>query len=99
MVNRMTAAQFIRFLANVIVILLAGWYVNVDHSRNLKAMVRSGMAGDDPKAQSLSLFMTYHDLFFIACLAAAVLACLSIGLHFTGKGHKLAHKPHREPAH
>ncbi|WP_219836184.1 MFS transporter [Paenibacillus sp. R14(2021)] len=96
LVSRMTAVQFIRFLANVIVILLAGWYLNFDYSHNLNDRVQSGTAGDNLKEQSLSLLMTYHDLFFIAFMAAAVLACLSIGLHFTGKGHKLAHKPHHD---
>lgn len=96
LVSRMTAVQFIRFLANIIVILLVGWYLNFDYSHNLKDVVQSGRIGDDQKEQSLSLLMTYHDLFFIAFMAATVLACLSIGLHLTGKGHKLAHKPHQD---
>ncbi|MGO4275161.1 MFS transporter, partial [Paenibacillus sp. TAF58] len=94
LVSRMTTVQFIRFLANIIVILLVGWYLNFDYSHKLKDVVQSG-SGDE-KQQSLSLLMTYHDLFFIAFIAAAVLACLSFGLHLTGKGHKLAHKPHHE---
>ncbi|MZQ80964.1 MFS transporter [Paenibacillus sp. 5J-6] len=96
LVSRMTAVQFIRFLANIIVILLAGWYLNFDYSHKLKDVVQSGRIGDEQKQHSLSLLMTYHDLFFIAFISAAVLACLSIGLHLTGKGHKLAHKPHHE---
>lgn len=96
LVSRMTAVQFIRFLTNLIVLLLAGWYFNFDYSHQLKAVVQSGGIGDDQQQHSLSLLMTYHDFFFVAFIAAVVLACLSIGLHLTGKGHKLAHKPHHE---
>jgi predicted MFS family arabinose efflux permease len=96
LVNRMTAVQFIRFIANIVVMLLVGWYLNYDSSHNYKDVVQSGRIGDDQKDQSLSLLMTYHDLFFIALMAAVVLACLSIGLSLTGKGHKLAHKPHQD---
>lgn len=96
LVNRMTAVQFIRFLANIVVMLLVGWYLNYDSSHNLKDVIQSDRIGDEQNNHFLSLLMTYHDFFFIALIAAAVLACLSIGLSLTGKGHKLAHKPHQD---
>lgn len=82
LVKRMTVVQFFRFMLNTLSTIVIGWYTT--------QFSVTGLSKDPSMESSL----TYHNILIAALIVNIILSCLSFGLHLTGKGHKLAHKPH-----
>ncbi|MCR8656611.1 MFS transporter [Paenibacillus endoradicis] len=100
LVKRMTAVQFIRFLIYTAATVIIGWYSKNDYETTFNEELKLNPLTEVQSAQAVALTLTYHDLFLASLIVGGLLCCFSLGLHLTGKGHKLAHKPHlnHEPA-
>jgi len=96
LVKRMTVVQFIRYSLYIALTVFIGWVLKEDSASNLKMIVLTKTIQNEQEKQSIALSMTYHDFFLASFILSLLLLCLCLGKHLTGKGHKLAHKPHHE---
>ncbi|RAS83717.1 MFS transporter [Priestia endophytica] len=93
LVPRMATVQFLRMIAYAAIPVISSYILNRFSEHHL-----TNGSSQDVSEQSVekSQLLAYHDLFFSSFSASLVLLCFSFLIALTGKGHKLAHKPHHQ---
>ncbi|RDZ12473.1 MFS transporter [Priestia megaterium] len=98
LVPRMVTVQFIRVIATAIIPVSSSVIFAKVYKDNLMTVSEEGqVVSKENFTQSLhvkSEIITYHTFSTFSCLLSFVVLILSFLMFLTGKGHKLAHKPH-----
>jgi hypothetical protein len=103
LVPRMVTVQFIRVTVSAVIPVISSTVfakVYKDHLATVSA--ESQMASKENFTQSLhvkSEIITYHTFSTFSCVLSIIVLILSFLMFLTGKGHKLAHKPHDKETH
>lgn len=103
LVPRMVTVQFIRVTVSAVIPVISSIVfakVYKDHLATVSA--ESQVASKENFTQSLhvkSEIITYHTFSTFSCVLSIVVLVLSFLMFLTGKGHKLAHKPHDKETH
>ncbi|WP_393960269.1 MFS transporter [Priestia megaterium] len=98
LVPRMVTVQFIRVIASAVIPVSSSVVFAKVYKDNLMTVSSEGqVASKENFTQSLHLkseIITYHTFSAFSCLLSVLVLILSFLMFLTGKGHKLAHKPH-----
>jgi MFS family permease len=98
LVPRMVTVQFIRVTVSAVIPVISGIVFAKVYKDNLMTVSAEGqVASKENFTQSLhvkSEIITYHTFSTFSCVLSIVVLILSFLMFLTGKGHKLAHKPH-----
>ncbi|MGW9102704.1 MFS transporter [Priestia megaterium] len=101
LVPRMVTVQFIRVIISAMIPVSSSVILEKMYKDNLiKVSEGEQVASKENFTQSLHLkseIITYHTFSSFSCLLSFLVLCLSLLMFLTGKGHKLAHKPHDKP--
>ncbi|MFP7732338.1 MFS transporter [Priestia aryabhattai] len=98
LVPRMVTVQFMRVIVSAVIPVSSSIVFEKVYKDNLMTVSAEGqVASKENFTQSLHLkseIITYHTFSAFSCLLSVLVLILSFLMFLTGKGHKLAHKPH-----